>query len=667
MKAESREELFKDTPSDNAKRWQMELQAAKEKLADWHKEAAEADDALLMKKSSLEGESHRRLAFFTANVAMQRATMYGRAPQVTCSRRFADANDDVARVASEIQERLLNTDIERDSDTSTEAFGNALLDSLETDFACVRARYVAEFEDIPETPAILDEATGRQLAPTVPATRKKTREDVEIDYLHWRDVLWGPSRVWSEVPWVGFLALMSRKELAKKFGEEVAAKVPLNAQKKSDDGDAKKAHPWARAEVWEIWEKKGKRVFWVVEGYDSVLIPVGIEVDEGGAQPDPLELEGFWPCPKPVVLNATTSAFVPKPDYALTREVYKALDVLESRCGLLVDALKVAGVYDKTMGADIGRILERGENQLIPADNWAMFAEKGGVRGAIDWFPMEQVANTLNALRDVMREKQDLLYQLTGRSDLERGQATQAGATATEQRAKVKYGSVRMQRRQDEFARLVSDVMRIKAQIISKWFDPQTILQRCNCEFTADAQVAPQAVELLKSRGWQFRIEVKPEALALQDFAALKEERTEVIAAIAQYMSAIMPMAGAMPGAMPLFLKILQWLVAGLRGAKQIEGVLDQAIQMAEQAAARPPQQQPDPKLLAQQMKGQQELAKVEAETKARLMEIAAETQAHAIQEQNQRLQNVQEHAQKQAISNSMRPPLPPNGRGGLP
>lgn len=661
MTAEPQEE-FKDTPTDNARRWSMELAAAKKKLSAWHADAAKAVDASQGKKVGAENTDIRLLNLFGAGIQMRRAQMYGRPPRVSSSRRFGDSNDDVARVASEVQERLLNTDIERDSDTSAEAFDNALLDSLVCDFAQVRARYVVEMEKVPGTPAFIG-PDGVEVA-AVEESEKKAKEDVEILYTHWRDCLWSPARVWSDVTWVAFLNLMPRAELVRRFGEEAGKAVPLNAKHDAAGADASKAHPWGRAEVWEIWDKDTKQTFWLAEGHDKVLSPVGVKVNPGGGQPDPLGLDGFFPCPKPLVLNASTSAFVPRPDYMLAKDIYDSINTLETRCGKLTEALKVAGVYNKENG-ELKTLLDSQENELIPVSNWAMFAEGGGMRGAVDWFPVEQVANTLNGLRDVMRERIDLLYQVTGESDLSRGQATQAGATATEQRAKVKYGSVRLQRRQDAFAAFVSDAQRIKAQIISKHFSPETILDRCNCEFTEDRDLAPQAVQLLKDRAWQFRIEVKPEAMALQDFGALKEESLEVLTAIGAHIQTLGQLAQTLgPQAMTFGLEVLKVSLARLKGGDAYEGLIDKTIAQVEAQAkaqaANPQPQQPDPKILAQQMKGAQDIQKIQAELQADLTRTEAEVQADAQREQNQAIWNVREATQKQMVSNALRPPTPP-------
>jgi stress-induced morphogen len=104
-------------------------------------------------------------------------------------------------------------------------------------------------------------------------------------------------------------------------------------------------------------------------------------------------------------------------------------------------------------------------------------------------------------------------------SDIMRGQASQQ-TTATEQAIKARFASVRVQSMQDEFARFCSDTQRIKAEIISKHFEPQTIIERSNIMRTPDAQFAEQAVQLIKDKFSEYRITVNPDSVSLTDFAA---------------------------------------------------------------------------------------------------------------------------------------------------
>jgi hypothetical protein len=655
---ETEESLSDDTPDSNAQRWTLEFKAAREALEDWLKLSSEIDDRYLNKKDGLASE--KRLPLFTSNLQLQHALMFGKTPQVSVERRYCDPRDDIARVASEIQERLINADFERKSDTAEEAFDNALRDNLANDYGCVWLRYdVGETSKTPGKPAVTG-PDGKVLAEAVPEVELRPDERVHVDYVHWRDVLWSAgARVWSDVLWVARRVQMSRRGLVKRFGK-VGNRVPLNSKRgPQKEPGQKRELPWARADVWEIWEKDSKKKFWFVEGFDETL-------DE---QDDKLGLDGFFPCPKFFTSNASTSALVPRPDYALTRDQYEALDVLETRIGLLEDAIRVVGLYDKT-NKEVGQLLSNtSQNVMIPVENWALLAEKGGLRGVVDWFPLDQVVGALTQLRDVRREKIDLLYQLNGMADIMRGQATQAGATATEQRAKVQFGSARMQKRQDQFARFVSDALRIKGEIIAKHFSPKTILERCNCQLTPDAKFAPQAIEMLKSQNWRFRIEVKPESVALTDFAALKDERTEVVAATATYWSGVAPLIQQLgPSSMSLFLEVYQWMLSGLRGAKQIEGVVDQYIAQAKQMAAQPQQpQRPDPKLIAQQMKGQQDMAKIQAELKADAVRAQIDVQTEQAKQRAQTDENTRELVIRNQINNAMKPPEPPHGVGGGP
>ncbi|RKH09011.1 hypothetical protein D7X74_30440 [Corallococcus sp. CA047B] len=647
-----------DTPQGWAQRWATELSTARETLSKWHEQGRR-----IVKRFRDEREADKdgdtRWNLFTSNVQTQVATLYGQVPRVSVSRRFADANDDVARVAADMLERILNSDIEKDSDTFAQALEYALLDRLLPGFGLARVRYVAEFETPPQTPPILDEATGAELAPAVQPPDRKVSECVETDYCHWQDVLWGHARVWHEVPWLAFRAEMQQRKFDARFktadGKSLWGSMPKMGRP-TDDAD-KKAQPGDTVEVWEIWDKETRQVHWYVEGFATVL----------DTKADTYGLDGFFPCPRPMLANMTTDKVVPRPDFVLAQDLYNQIDNLCTRIKLLEDAIRVAGVYDKSAGTDVGRLVNgAASNTLIPIDNWAAFAEKGGVRGVIDWLPLEQVVSAITALSGRVREAQDALYQVTGMADIMRG-ASDPRETAAAQGIKARFGSVRLQKLQDEVARFASEIQRLKAQLIGKLYDVQSILTQANAEHSFDAAVAPQAAQLLQERLAMYRVEVKPEAVSLTDFAALKSERMELLTGISTFLQAMGPLAQQVPGSAPFLMQMLKWSVSGLRGASGIEGVLDRAITAAEQAAkqaqgqpGKPPP--PDPKLLAQQLKGQQEIQKVQAELEADLTRTQAEVQANAQKERTQAEWNTREAAGKAAIAQANRVVGRPDG-----
>lgn len=673
MSAETKEEQgFDETPAGQARRWEFELEAADKEVAKWHEQGKKIVRRF---RDERDGQAlgETRWNLYTSSVQTRRDMMYGRVPQVSVTRRFADAEDDVARVAGVIQERALNADIERDGDGYQAALRHVLNDWELPGIGIARARYVSEHEE-PEEGEVEKEAKtdaeGKEIAPAVPAVTKKVWEDIETDYVHWDDFRWSAgSRVHGELRWVAFGTDLSRKQLVEKFGEEVAAAIPLNTRN-VDGTNSKTVNPWARARVWEVWSKEDRKVYFVVRGGRTpVLAPVGLKqgkepgsVDVDGGQVDPYGLEGFFPCPEWLVANATTDTLLPRPNFALVQDIYDEIDKVSGRITLLEDAIQVRGVYDKTVAPELAGILEGSGNKMIPATNFPALKEKGGLAGSMDFMPLEMLTQAVLALRDYRRELIDAAYQVSGDSDIIRGQATDAGETATAQGLKAKFGSVRMQARQDEFARFATGLQKIRAELMVKLFDPKTILARSNILATADKDIAPKAVEFLRSKFACYRIEVKSEAISLTDFAALKAERTEVIQAIGSYFTAAQPVVQNIPGSMPLLLKVLRWALAGLKGASTIEGEFDKAINAAEQAAQNPPPsqpQQPDPKMLVQQMKGQQDMAKVQAEFQAKASLAKIDAQAEQEKQAAQTNENVREHAIKKQIDMAAHAAMP--------
>ena len=664
---------FKPTPVGLQEKWGIELAAAKKNQSKWLEQAEKANRRFLgeIDKNGAESEAKRsRINLFHANINIILAILFGQIPKVDVSRRHADQNDDAARVAAEALERHLNLDIEDDDEDFSGEVKDALQDWKITGLGQIRLRYDCETEPQEAVEAQVDE-TGRELAPAVPAYDKKTTENIDTEYVYWRDFLWSPCRRWKDCRWVAFKVEMTRDECVARFGEKIGKRVPLQSRKltENDVSDSLK-EVWSRAQVWEIWSKEDKTIYWFVEGHTQIL----------DKKPDTLGLKGFFPCPKPLIGNTTTTKMMPKPDLEIDRHIYDEIDELAYRVTNLVRACRLTGAYDKA-SPELGRILqEAGEGQLVPVDNWSGFSERGGVAGAIQWVPLKDVVEAIGILTQKLAEKITLLYQVTGISDIVRGQA-ETHATATEQSIKAQFASTRLQTDQDEVARFASDLQKLRAEIISKHYEPETIIERSNLLRVElmDAPQAPQpppmpgmppapppappkqipnmpliqaAVELIKSDMSQYRIAVKSDSISLRDYAALKSERVETIQTLAGLFQQAIPMVQMMPQAGPFILEIGKWLIAATKGSQQMEGLFDKFAQEIEAAASAPkPPAPPDPKLQATQVKAQAEVGKA----KLGLVQTQMDAQAHQQklgmemqQAQAQHAMNMQSAEQKQ-------------------
>lgn len=585
-----------------ARKWQLEIAAARKWMKRFQKAARDCEKAYLdssQVRDALVRTYQGKTNLFWSNVQVILSAIYGRLPKAEVDRKFGDFDDDVARVAGIIMQRILNGDIEREHDDTSASMRDAVQDRFVSGLGQVWVRYDVDTE-IQEHPQLdpmtgqppIDPATGQPVIdpetgqPPTQQVETILNEEAEVDYVYWDDFLYSPCRRWRECRWVARRVYLSQPKLMARFKltKEQAEEIPMVTQAPADnqgdrETDVLKATPFKQAAVWELWDKDSNSVCWFVEGYQNVL----------DYQPDPLELDDFFPCPQPVVATTLTSAFIPRPDYSMAQDLYKELDRINSKLSHLTDAVKAAGVYDKNAAGLKSLLTTAVENALVPVDNWSAFSEKGALKGAMDWMPIEQFVNAIVQLNQRKQQLQSDLYEVLGISDIMRG-ASVASETATAQQLKVQYGGARLSNLQNDVARFVSATMRIRANIICNVWQPQTIIERSQIMRTPDAPFAQQAVQLLKDFGTaMFRIVVTADTLAAPDWEAEKTARTEFLGAVSNYIMSAGPVVQSNPQLGAFMMKLLQWAAAGFKGAKGIEGVLDQAARQLEQQAQTPP------------------------------------------------------------------------------
>lgn len=572
---------FQDSPVGLAQRWQTEIDAAQKELSDFHAKANKITQRYLDKRDAY-GRDESKVNLFWSTMQVLLSMLYARPPRADVSRSWQDYDDDVARVAGTVMQRMLNRSFDDNVSPWDAAVRQGIEDWLVVGMGQIWLRYEVETEEY-EVPAVFDEF-GSELSPAQMAERI-TNEEAACDYIYWQDFYYSPARTWHEVRWVARRVYMTKDQLKARFGDEIAAIVPLtgNSTPKDVNDQVTKYDPWSKAEVFEIWCKEKRKVYWYAKGADVIL----------DVKDDPLGLDGFFPCPKPIVANVTSSNFQPRADYIFAQDQFNELDEINTRITWLTRAAKVVGVYDKS-AEGIQRVFNQGtENQLIPVDNWAMFAERGGIKGQVDWIPIDQVVNAIDHLRQYRQDKVMQIYEVLGISDIMRG-SSKASETAAAQQIKAQFGSTRIQLKQFYIAEWITGALRIKAEIICKHFQPETIIRRSNIERTPDAQYAIPAIQLLKDEELsEYRINIEADSMAALDWAAERDAAVQFMQGLGAFISQVAPMAQQVPGAAPVLLSLLQWSVSKFRVSTQIEGVLDQAIAGLKQTMGQP--QQPNP------------------------------------------------------------------------
>lgn len=429
----------------------------------------------------------RRMNMLWANTKIMMPALYAKAPLPVIDRKFSD-KDPVGRLSSLIAERSVRNEIvdnkyhrsvkkavldyllpgqgqiwvrydsEDAGSTSIPATNNS---SMEDELNDIEGKNEETAEDTPETEALED--TGSQLL----------RESVPVDYTDWHDFIMLPAtaRTWDEVQAVGKRVMVSKKEARERFTKDIGDE--MQPQTNKDNNERVKADTSIFRdindrciEVFEIWNKIDRRVYWVSTGYDYLC-----DIKE-----DPLGLSNFFPCPEPLFSTLTNDTLIPVPDYTEWQDQAIQIDELTQRIAMLSKACKVAGTYDAANGA-LKRLLDEAvENQLIPVDAWAMFAEKGGIAGSISFLPLTEVQQVLQTLQAVRQQCMQDLDIITGVNDIMRG-TTDSRETLGGIRLKNNNTGTRLSDRQAEVARFCRDTIKIITEIKCKHCSDENLIE----------------------------------------------------------------------------------------------------------------------------------------------------------------------------------------------
>jgi hypothetical protein len=566
-----------------------------------------------------------------SNVQTITPAVFARLPRPDVSRRFRD-NDPIGRVASMMLERALEYEIEHYGDYAS-AMKQSVQDRLLGGRGTAWVRYEphivgqegGEGEGAPDDGFQVTEDTDE--AETEGGMFREDQERIEyecapVDYVHWRDFGLTVARTWEEVTAVWRKVYMGRPALVERFGEELGGKIPLDTKPETSKSFAEKMGEMsAEALIYEIWDKTSGEVIWLSKSLGKVL----------DTRADPLQLENFWPCPKPMFSTLTTDSLVPVPDFVLYQDQARQLDTLADRIDGFIQALKVRGVYDASEPS-LSRLFTEGENNaLLPVKNYGAFSEKGGMAGAINLVDIAPIAQGLQMAYQAMEQVKGQIYEIMGIADIQRGQ-TDPNETLGAQIIKSNNASGRLKTMQHEVVNFATTLLQIKAQIICQHFTDDTIVKISGAMQLSpqDQQLIPQALALLKNEpAKNFRIEVTSDSMIYQDEQQEKQDRVEFLTAVSQFMQTALPVAQGSPELTPLLMEMLKFGVTAFKAGKQMEGLIDEtADKFREQAKAAEGQPKPPtPEMQKLQMQAQMEQAKLQNQAQAKQAEMQMQIQ----------------------------------------
>ena len=580
-----------------------------------------------------------RFNILWSNVQTIQPAIFARLPRPDVSRRFRD-NDPIGRVASMMLERALEFELEHYGDYKS-AMSNSVLDRLLGGRGTAWVRYephiAGEVAGEPDDGYQVTEDTDESETPEGMEIENEERIEYEcapVDYVHWKDFGHTVARTWEEVTAVWRRVYMNRPALVERFGEDLGYQIPLDTQPDDLKNSYKSEEGAFQALIYEIWDKETGKVLWISKSLGKIL-------DE---RDDPLQLENFWPCPKPLYSTLTNESLEPIPDFTMYQDQARELDTLADRIEGLINALKVRGVYDAS-NSELQRLFSEGENNtLIPVKNWGAFAEKQGMKGAIDLVDIAPFAVALQQCYQAMEQVKSQIYEIIGIADIQRGQ-TDPNETLGAQIIKSNNAAGRLKTMQHNVVDFATTLLRIKAQIICNHFTDDTILKISGASQLSqqDQQYIPQALALLRDEtAANFRIEVTSDSMIFQDEEAEKNNRMAFLQAVGGFMQTALPAAANSPELAPMLMEMLKFSVTAFRAGKQLEGIIDETAdqirEAAQQSKGKP--KPPPPEIQKMQMQIQAEQQKLAQEAQMEQQRMVMQNELEKAKQEYQAQEN---------------------------
>jgi hypothetical protein len=558
-----------------------------------------------------------------SNTKLEKPALYSRTPKVVSKVRFGRQNP-VAKQASKLIQRATAFQLE-DTDDFDSTINKVIQDLQLTGQGVCRVRYVPVFgenqitlsvealqnpdgsvayvtsdgEEVP-TEMIYQDKLGNLLADKV--IPDVITEKIEFDYISYKDFNRSPAASWKETDWISFDNYLSRKEVIERFGKDVANKLKFSkvdsldsnlamTAKVSADSDSSIAS--GKALVIEVWDKAENRVLFMCPEYPDDFLKI---------EEPYKKIEGFFPCAEPLTNNATNRAFIGRPDFVYYEGHVNQLDAITAKRYLFLDALRVAGVFDKAF-PELANIFKGNLNRLIPID-WARFSESSGFSGVFQLVPLAEIINIISSLFQAEQTITQNIYQISGVSDIVRG-SSDPRETATAQQIKGQFATLRLNDKQTNIQRFCKNTIKIAAELIAETFQPESILDLAEAEEDSqeDQSVNQAALTLLKQEGLRrIKLDIETDSTIAIDESLQKEQIGEYITGVTGLIQQSLPFVQQFPEFLPYISELLSHSSHAYRFGANVESSLNLAIQSLQEKLNAPPpeaqEQAPDPRLM---------------------------------------------------------------------
>lgn len=561
-------------PADDVAYWLQEIKQARKREDKYRSVGRD-----ILKIYHAEDEKLVPFNILFSNTETLLPALYSAQPRPVVQRRFQD-DDPIGKLASEAGRRGLSyfLDTNRDGyETPHEAMESAVLDGVVTGRGMMALKFEADFRPLEERRT--EDADSETTEDIGEPIEEAYNESICAESLIWDRVLIGYAKKWNKVPWIAYEFFLTKAEVAAILGgdekaKRLASKLKYTGEKSDDDDDRDPEHDKKgqrkMAQIYQIWDKAGgKKVRYLAPSYKE-----GILKEED----DPLELTGFFNTPRPLQFIKKSSSLTPTAPYQYYKVQAEELNEVTRRINRITKAVKARALYDAQFGEDLERLMSKDDVTMVPIQTATSLASEKGVENAVWFYPVDVIVATLRELYTAREGLKQTIYEVTGISDILRG-STQASETATAQKIKNSWGTLRLKRGQGEAARYVRDILRMALELMATKFSEETWASMTGLPFLLQPKVQalqmqaqaiasqgqpvpPELQAQLSMPTWQqilellrndilrsYRIDIETNSTVEPEAAEDQEAIMKMLGAMGQAMNGIAPLVanGSMP------------------------------------------------------------------------------------------------------------------------
>lgn len=676
--------------------WCEELKDSKEKRAELL-ETAERSTKVYSKKHKL-ADTEREMGIWWSLINTLLPAYFSRVPKVDVTQRRKRGGD-IYRLAGLVWEYSTQYAIDEHF-KFTDVGYRAVLQFLLGGEGILCARYESEFKDAEyeyplvkgedgsyktedgeayvaddERAKVIESEDGPPMAQETIEELHKERAILEVISI--KDYRCGTASSPEEIPWMSKRCYLSREQAKKKFGED-SDLFDFNSYPDSKATERKDKPDYeGKAEIWEIWCKTTRSVYFLHEGGKEKFLR---------KQEPPVDYQDFWPF---VIIQANTKpdCITPFSDYAECEDLIIEAERLTTRIHYTIEFIRTNFAYDASMGDVIEKLVE-GDLKGIPIQQSSAQRAKGSLGDSLFFLPIDPYIKALQSLYEAREQTLGKLYESLACSDLLRGQSV-AIKTATANNLESNYASLRFSVRREQVARFLTDGIKKIGEIIATKFQPETIYEMSFAEelveelpdpppppmpmqppmmppgegMPPDPSMMGQApmmpppppmpvdpfvkfldiYEILKSSAMRnFKLDIESDSLVELDQAADRAERVDAMTSAGGFLQQLEPLLKSAPSTAKFAKGMMRFVLRTYKAGKDIEGdlmgALDSMIMELEQAKQNqkdPTEAQNQAFLQVEQMKAQLKDKEIMVDQAAKDIELQQANQKLMIDAQN--------------------------------